>query len=98
MNRSEILRIFLLDSKTKYNFFVKPFTSCIIMQSITKENQGIMNLSEIFLVFLLECITKYNFIVNHFGRKAGHRVESVSGDISGNNATLYLHMHHLIAG
>ena len=25
----------------------------------------------------------------------GHIVESVSGDISGNNATLYLHMHHL---
>ena len=25
----------------------------------------------------------------------GHKVESVSGDISGNNATLYLHIHHL---
>ena len=25
----------------------------------------------------------------------GHKVEFVSGDISGNNATLYLHMHHL---
>ena len=30
-----------------------------------------------------------------FNINAGHKVESVSGDISGNNATLYRHMHHL---
>ena len=86
MNLSEILRIFLLDSITKYNFFVKHFTSSIIMQSISMEKQGTINLCEILHVFLLESITNIN---------AGHKVESVSGDISGNNATLYLHMHHL---
>ena len=26
---------------------------------------------------------------------AGHKIVSVSGDISWNNATLHLHMHHL---
>ena len=86
MNLSEILRIFLLDSITKYNFFVKPFTSCIIMQSITTEKQGTINLSEIETGLSPgQC----------FNINAGHKVESVSGDISRNNATLYLHMHHL---
>ena len=52
------------------------------MPSITMEKEGTINLSG------LPPGESCNI-------NAGHKVESVSGDISGNNATLYLHMHHL---